>query len=239
MRYLDLTFRTPQQNLACDEALIDLCEQGYAHEILRFWEPHEYFVVVGYSSQLDSEVNLRSCRGNRIPVLRRCSGGGAVLQGPGCFNYSLILRIQRSSLLGTVSGSNAFIMKRQKEALEQIIESKVRIQGFSDLSMGSLKVSGNAQYRKKNFLLFHGTFLLHLDLSLVEKVLPLPSRQPLYRQNRSHGEFLSNLDIPADLIKRGLQKRWKAAERLESVPWQEIEDLIRIRYGRDEWNSKF
>jgi lipoate-protein ligase A len=218
---------------------MDLCEKGYAHEILRIWEPHEYFVVVGYSSKLDSEVNRHYCRTNRIPVLRRCSGGGAVLQGPGCFNYSLILRIQRTSLLGTVSGSNAFIMRRQTEALKHIIGSKIEIQGFSDLSTGGLKVSGNAQYRKKDFLLFHGTFLLHLDLSLVEKVLPLPSRQPPYRQNRSHGEFLTNLDIPADLIKRALQKRWEATERLAKVPLEEIETLVKTRYGRDQWNDKF
>ena len=40
MQLLDLTFPTPEENLACDEALLEMCEQGYDREILRFWEPH-------------------------------------------------------------------------------------------------------------------------------------------------------------------------------------------------------
>src|SRR2546422_3154717 len=67
MHLLDLTFPTPAENLACDEALLDLCEQGGAGEVLRFWEPREYFVVVGYANKVASEVNLAACRGLAQP----------------------------------------------------------------------------------------------------------------------------------------------------------------------------
>ena len=35
--------------------------------------------------------------------------------------------------------------------------------------------------------------LLNLDLGLIEELLPLPSKRPDYRKDRSHAEFLVNL----------------------------------------------
>src|SRR5713226_6021948 len=67
----------------------------------------------------------------------------------------------------------------------------VTVEGFTDLAVNGLKFSGNAQRRKRRCLLFHGTFLLDLDLALVEKLLRPPSRQPAYRENRSRAEFLT------------------------------------------------
>ena len=92
MKCLDLTLRTPAENLACDEGLLDFCEGGCGHEILRFWEPQTHFVVLGHANRVATEVDREACERLGIPVLRRCSGGGTVLQGPGCLNYSLILK---------------------------------------------------------------------------------------------------------------------------------------------------
>src|ERR1041384_1929474 len=93
MKLLDLTLPTPEENLACDEALLDLCETDGDDGILRFWEARQHFIVLGYSNKAGTEANLPRARQYSVPVLRRCTGGGAVLQGPGCLNYSLILRI--------------------------------------------------------------------------------------------------------------------------------------------------
>lgn len=240
MKYLDLTFPTPQQNLACDEALILFYEDlSYNDEILRFWEPPDYFVVLGHSGKIDSEIDLASCRANRIPILRRCSGGGTVLQGPGCLNYSLILRIDHQDSLQGISQTNSFVLGYLKQALEPLIGPGVEIQGHTDLAVGMRKFSGNAQYRKRRFLLFHGTFLLHFDISFLEKILPVPSKQPAYRQNRTHGNFLTNLNLPPDKVKEALKQSWSAREEFKNIPFEAIERLARERYSSDEWNLKF
>ncbi|MEK6613802.1 MAG: lipoate--protein ligase family protein [Candidatus Binatota bacterium] len=240
MKVLDLTLPTPQHNLACEEALIQWCEEdGYEDEILRFWEPREHFAVLGYSGKVNSELNLISCQDLCVPVLRRCSGGGTVLQGPGCLNYALILRIPDREALKGITETNAFIMQRLKNALEPILGPGIEIQGFSDLALGALKFSGNAQYRKRRFLLFHGTFLLRFDISLVEKLLPIPLRQPPYRQNRSHGDFLTNLNLPSDTIKQTLKRAWNATAELKEIPLDRIERLVRERYGKEEWTFHF
>ena len=92
MKYLDLTLPTPKENLACDESLLEACENESGGETLRVWSPKDYFVVLGYSNRIEEEVHTAFCEKNKLPVLRRVSGGGTVLQGPGCLNYSLILK---------------------------------------------------------------------------------------------------------------------------------------------------
>src|SRR3990172_5057124 len=240
MKVLDLTLPTPEHNLACEEALIQWCEEdGYEDEILRFWEPREHFAVLGYSGKVNSELNLISCQDLCVPVLRRCSGGGTVLQGPGCLNYALILRIPDREALKGITETNSFIMQRLKNALKPILGPGIEIQGLSDLALGRQKFSGNAQYRKRRFLLFHGTFLLRFDISLMDKLLPVPSKQPPYRQNRSHASFLTNLNLPPYRVKEALKESWSATEELKNIAYETIERLARERYSRDEWNLKF
>ena len=207
MKLCDLTLPTPEENLACDEALLDLCEAGGSDELLRLWALPQYFVVLGYANKAATEVNLPFCRKHTIPVLRRCTGGGTVLQGPG-----------RAQLLP--DPAHRRLRPVPQHPRHQPVHSRapprrpgrrcccapVEWRGQTDLAIGGLKFAGNAQRRRRRFLLFHGSFLLHLDLSLVEQVLPLPSRQPDYRVNRSHSDFLINLNVPAPTINAALEQ---------------------------------
>jgi lipoate---protein ligase len=239
MKLCDLTLPTPEENLACDEALLDLCEAGDNDELLRLWALPQYFVVLGYANKAGTEVNLPFCRKLTIPVLRRCTGGGTVLQGPGVLNYSLILRIDGSGPSHSVPATNKFILERHREALAALLVAPVECRGQTDLAIGGLKFAGNAQRRRRRFLLFHGSFLLHLDLGLLEKILPLPSRQPDYRVNRSHSDFLINLNVPPHSLKTALAKAWNATEPLAPIPFDQITHLAREKYALDEWSFKF
>ena len=239
MKLCDLTLACPEENLACDEALLDLCESGQSEDLLRFWEPTQYFVVLGYANKSALEVNLPFCRANHIPVLRRCTGGGTVLQGPGVLNYSLILRIDDSRPLHSIATTNEFILQRHEAALKPLLLAQVEHHGHTDLTIGGLKFSGNAQRRQRHFLIFHGSFLLNLDIKLVEWSLPMPSRQPSYRVNRSHADFLVNLKTPAATIKNALMKTWQAATPLTDLPWHRLHRLAAEKYALDEWNLKF
>jgi lipoate---protein ligase len=239
MKYLDRTLRTPQENLACDEALLDQCEEGFPDEILRFWEPRQHFIVLGYSNKTPSEVNIDSCKKLGLPVLRRCSGGGTVLQGPGCLNYALILRIREDSPLVGIPQANAFIMNRNRNALNSLLDGNVLIQGHTDLTLQGLKFSGNSQRRRRHFLLFHGSFLLNLDLSLMEQALHMPSKQPEYRRDRAHKDFLTNLNLPATAIKGAMKHAWHATETFAEIPGARIQQLVQEKYATDAWNFKF
>ena len=239
MNFCDVTLAGPEENLACDEVLLDRCEAGELEALLRFWEPTQHFVVVGYANQVSVEVNQDYCRRQSIPILRRCSGGGTVFQAPGILNYSLVLRIADSPALAGIAGTNDFVMERHRRALQKLLVATVEKQGHTDLAIGGLKFSGNAQRRRKEFLLFHGSFLLNTDIGLIEKVLPLPSRQPDYRAGRTHVHFLMNLKIAAPVLKAALVEAWQAVIPLTEIPLDQIRQLARQKYRSDGWNLKF
>ncbi len=237
--YLDQTLPTPAENLACDEALLDLCDSGDLPGVLRFWEAPAYFIVLGYSNQARREVDLDACAAQGFPVLRRCSGGGTVLQGPGCLNYSLILEIQGTPAFETIRQTTEYILNQHEKAIAALLPDPVATQGLSDLTWQGLKFSGNAQRRKRRALLFHGTFLYRFDLPLIGKVLPLPSREPDYRNGRPHDQFLINLPVAAEKIKAALRHQWHALSPLSSIPQTQIARLCAEKYSQQAWNFKF
>ena len=246
MNYCDLTLPAPEENLACDEALLDFAEEqvtagastGFGGGILRFWESTRYFVALGYGKELSKEVNVEFCRRNTIPVLRRCTGGGTVLQGPGVLNYALILNVDSQAPLQNITSTNRYIMEMHREAFTRLLGAPVEVSGHTDLAIGGLKFSGNAQRRRKRHVLFHGCFLLHMDIDIMEQALPIPAVKPAYRLERTHREFLLNLKIDSNLIKQGLRKTWNASHPLESIPYERIGVLQRDRYSREEWNAR-
>ena len=212
----DFPLPTPAENLAGDEALLNACEAN-GGAALRFWESPVPFVVVGYGNEIVREVNVSACAADGVPVLRRCSGGGTVLQGPGCLNYALVLDLASDAALASVAGANRFILHRVTAALAGLLGEPVERCGDTDLVWRGRKFSGNAQRRRRTHLLFHGTLLLGFDLALVAKYLPPPSREPDYRQARPHGEFIANLPLPARAVKAALAAAWQASPT--TTPW--------------------
>lgn len=246
--FLDLTLPTPAENLAADEALLDFFEANGGEGVLRFWEPQKHFVVVGYANSVAKEVNAAACEAGKVPICRRCSGGGTVLQGPGCLNYSLVLKIEQDGPLHSITSANRFIMEKNRAAVEskyKVPGSRFNVAGHTDLVIqdsafgNARKFSGNAQRRKKHFLLFHGTFLLNFDIALIERYLRMPSKEPAYRQGRSHEDFLANLNLPVEAVKEALRGAWGAGNAMEAVPGDAIALLARDKYVTNEWNFKF
>ena len=249
VKLLDLTLPTPAENLACDEALLDLCEEE-GEEILRFWEARQPFVVVGYGNRIETEVQTEACQKQGVPILRRCSGGGTVVQGPGCLNYSVTLRLPERGLLATVTGTNAFVMERNRAALEVLLDRRIAVQGHTDLAFTGqagrdvvpssrwLKFSGNAQRRRRRALVFHGTILYDFELRMIGELLREPSVQPDYRAHRSHSEFVGNIPARPDSIRAALRSAWQTQESFVAVPAGRIEQLRRDQYQNDAWTRR-
>jgi lipoate---protein ligase len=189
------------ENLALDKVRFRALEDGAQGEILRLWESPALVVVVGRSSVMPSEVDLETCVEDSVAVLRRDSGGGAVLLGPGCMSYSLLLSLGRHPELRNVSLSYRLILGWLVQALAV---PGLETRGVSDLAIGERKVSGNAQRRGRQALLHHGTLLYEFDPRLVERYLKQPLRQPDYRSGRRHADFLGNLPLSRDQIRTRL-----------------------------------
>ena len=239
MKYLELTFADPARNLACDEALLDLFEMEHIDDgLLRLWQPQNFFVVLGHSNRLRAEANIPACLAGGIPILRRVSGGGAVLQGPGCLNYSLFLDGTAHDVRNIEAGFR-YVLERHRQFIGALTSDDIRIDDNSDLTIAGRKFSGNAQYRKSRYVLVHGTFLLRFDLSMIDRCLHLPAKQPKYRENRPHLDFVANLDVEPNRIRSGLRDSWRATDTFDAIPLNQVERLVDMRYGLEAWSRKF
>jgi lipoate---protein ligase len=236
MRLLDLTLPTAAENLALDEALLVSAEEGTGGEVLRLWESPALAVVLGTAGSVSIDVNLAACEADGVPILRRASGGGTVLIGPRCLCFSLVLNYDRAPRLNEIPASNRYVLGRVVSALAPVLPAAV--EGTSDLAAAGVKFSGNAQQRKRTHFLHHGTLLCGFDLALVSKYLNAPERQPDYRRNRPHAEFVTNLPISVEEAKRRLVVEWQSEGDYAPVPLEKVRELVAEKYARDEWNRR-
>jgi lipoate---protein ligase len=235
LRFYDRGFATPEENLACDEVLLDVCEEGAGGEVLRVWQPHCRFVVLGYTNAAAREVNLPACEAEGVPVHRRTTGGGTIVQMPGCLNYALVLKMGREEALEGIDTTNAYILGRVAGALGTLTGEPVVLQGHTDLCLGHRKFAGNAQRRKSRAVLFHGTMLLHADIPGIERLLPQPSMQPGYRDDRGHRDFLTNLGLDPLPVVEALRAAWEAHEPSHLDIDHRVAALATQKYIRREW----
>jgi lipoate-protein ligase A len=238
VQLLDFSAPTPEENLALDEALLEAAEAGEGQTTLRFWESSAYFVALGYTNRRATETNVEECLRRGIPILRRATGGGTVLQGPGCFNYALVGSIPKGDSLN-VGATNDFVMQSVQSALNPLLNGEVELRGHTDLTWRERKFSGNAQKRKARHFLFHGTVLLDFDLELVQNVLRSPSKEPAYRAGRAHREFVGNVPLERNAVKRALAETFGATTMATTRPDELMRQLVEQKYARDEWNWKF
>jgi lipoate-protein ligase A len=242
MYHLPLTLETPAANLALDEALVDAAEAGdLAGEILRLWEPAAPFVVLGRSSPA-AEVRLDACRRDGVPVLRRSSGGGTVVAGPGCLMYAVVLDLERRPELRAIDRAHRWVLERLARRLSTL-GAGVACAGTSDLVLPAAegaapkKIAGNSLRLRRRRLLYHGAILYDFPLHLIGRWLAAPTRTPDYRQGRAHDEFVANLAASREAIVGAIIDAWEAHDPLDDWPRRRTEELAATRYATIDWSA--
>ncbi|HMW07192.1 MAG TPA: lipoate--protein ligase family protein [Leptospiraceae bacterium] len=211
--YLDqLTKTSPYLNLAIEEAIaLNLFQFGYSGAV-RFWTNHNT-IVLGISDSVSKNIpedkirefkndypQLRKSykRKESLYISRRASGGGTVFHDSEFnLNYSLFASTKERKELYPVKDSYKILLGLVTDAIgKQGIAASYA--GKSDIAIetdGVLKkISGNAQFRKRDCIVQHGTIILDTKIiNLVLENLSHPPEEPDYRKNRSHSDFLTSL----------------------------------------------
>ena len=248
MQRLELTLATPAENVALDEALLDWAEtQPGGREFLRIWESPEPMVVVGRSTRIAQEVDLAECQRQGVPVIRRSSGGAAIVAGPGCLMYAVVLSYEKRPDLRDITRAHCFVLDRLIEALGPLLAASTKLTraGTCDVVLtqnsfdSARKFSGNSLRVKRTHCLYHGTLLYNFDLKLLETCLRLPPRRPEYRESRSHLEFVHNVPLTRRQLIEALDTAWPTSGRLADPPLNLVKDLVRERFGLKPWNEEF
>jgi lipoate---protein ligase len=142
-------------------------------------------IVMGVSGK---PADLIHCDRADIPIIKRFSGGGTVVVDDKTLFVSFIFQ------------KDAVPIKAYPEPIlkwsAQLYANAFSIAGFglreNDYVIGETKCAGNAQYLSKNRWLHHSTFLWDYSHSRMS-LLKMPARQPKYRAQRDHGDFIMRL----------------------------------------------
>ena len=152
--------------------------------------------------------------------------------------YSLVLSYQRRPALRMLQQAHEFVLGRIADALSEVVPG-VQFLGTSDLALDNQKkFSGNSMRCRRSHLLYHGTLLYAFPLELIRTCLAMPPRQPDYRQGRSHTDFVANLPVARETLRRCLIEAWQPEEEMDDWPRPETEQLAADTYGRDKWNQR-
>ena len=173
------------------QALAGLDLFANAVPALQVLPARECVVVVSRSRQPEREVHLDRCAADGVPVVIRPSGGGAVVLAPGAVAASMV-----AVPLGASSLPEREFRRfcgRVAQALEACGVPDVVMRGVSDLCLGDRKIAGTSLRLWRGLVLFQVSLLLDMDLHLLQRYLPMPSRQPDYRQDRGHLAFVTSL----------------------------------------------
>ena len=178
-RLLSTGFRDCYYNMGLDEALLESTAAGLAggsaRGVLRFygWEPAA--VSIGYFQKLDEEVDIDAAKQYGFDIVRRISGGGAVLHRSE-LTYSIIAGNDHPLVGKDVDESYRILCRGIMHGLAVLgIESV--FSGTNDILTGGKKISGNAQTRRMSCLLLHGTILLDSDVDTMFDVLKTPKEK--------------------------------------------------------------
>lgn len=140
-------------NLALEELLVKKCND----EIFFLWQ-NAPAVIIGRNQNTLAEINSDFIHANNINVTRRNTGGGAVYHDLGNVNYSYIVNFKEG---GSINFAD-FAIPVIKTLAEMGINAE--FSGRNDILIDGRKISGSAQSRIGDRILFHGTLLFDVNI---------------------------------------------------------------------------
>jgi lipoate-protein ligase A len=264
-RLLNTGVATGAGNMAVDEAILIAHSRGEVPPTLRFYGWNPPTLSLGYFQEADKEVDFAACRARGIDVVRRLTGGRAVLHDQEV-TYSLVAAENNPVVPGGVLESYLQISRGLVAGLEnlgvgaEIVSHSRKSLGTAacfdspswyELVVGGRKLIGSAQTRKSGCLLQHGSILLDLDADKLFAVLKVANeavRERLKDNFRQRACSLSDVmgmkpDFDAvcrafaDGIARGLEIDLVPGE-LTGAEKKHAEALVQEKYAQDHWNRK-
>jgi len=154
------------------------------------WIPDKVYIVLGASNNPADALNMDMVEKDQITVLKRPSGGQTVILTPNNIIIAAVFFDKK-----TMQPKNVFqqINKLIISTIEHTGIHDLSLMGISDIAISGKKILGSAIYRSKEALLYHAVLNLGEPSVTFERYLKHPSKEPEYRQGRSHAEFVTSL----------------------------------------------
>ncbi|MFH0970321.1 MAG: lipoate--protein ligase family protein [Candidatus Diapherotrites archaeon] len=174
-RLIPIETHSAFMNMALDEACAHAIAMGQVNPTIRFYRWKPSAVSIGYFQSLAQEVDVNACVEQKVDVVRRRTGGGAVYHDyDGEITYSVIApeKLFPSNIIESYRHVAEWILNGLK---------KVGIEGefvpINDIVVNGKKISGNAQTRRNGILQMHGTILCDVDVEKMFSLLKVPNEK--------------------------------------------------------------
>lgn len=264
-RLINSGFQTGAMNMALDEALLHSVANGESLPVLRFyrWEPAT--VTLGYAQSVTKDLDLDICRQAGLGVVRRSTGGRAVLHDQEV-TYAVIAPLNAGLFGNSVLDCYRVISKVLQETLRQLGLPAQLVPGKSrdgnqnatkavcfttpsqyELLVDGCKVAGSAQKRHGQAFLQHGSIPVEMDLELLGKALKIgttsatdDSLNTVGWLNRWSEQPLTITDVEkalADVFAKELQVEWVVSEPTAKES-HEAGLFCAEKFACSEWNLK-
>jgi lipoate-protein ligase A len=253
-RFIDTGPCRASYNMALDEVIAMEVKKGNALPTLRLYAWDKPSVSIGYFQKV-SDINIDYCMGKGIPIVRRPTGGRAILHDheitysfsvktdSGVFSKGLLDSYKKISNAFGIALSKIGIaseLKLQREPHRNRSPLCFQSTSYGEITVNSKKVIGSAQKRWPNGLLQQGCIPFIIDKDEIDKIFRLKSSE---RGKKFTG--LKNIfsDINIEKIKNAIRVSFEETFDIRLIPssptLDEIslaEELENQKYLSPQWN---
>ena len=189
-RFIDSGALTGAENMAIDEAMLEAQGANESLPTLRVYTWRPVAVSLGKFQRVGSSVDLEACRQLGIHVVRRPTGGRAILHTDDEVTFSLVLSTTRLGVKGVMAsyralaggivaalrllGADARLSERAPPSNRPRVSQDpacFAIRARCDIAVGCWKLVGSAQLQRKGVLLQQNSLPLRLHVAEWGKVL--------------------------------------------------------------------
>lgn len=229
----------PTLNLALEEYILRTLPEG--ENCLLFYV-NEPSIIIGKNQNTLEEINSEYVEANKLHVVRRLSGGGAVYHDLGNLNFSFIMRDDGSSFHNFRKFTEPVVKALQKLGVD------AELTGRNDLQVGERKISGNAQFHTKGKMFSHGTLLFDSEIENVVSALKVNAEKYVSKATKSIRSRVANISeflkepLTIDQFQKSLlasifeQEDGVQEHVLTDEDWAGVRKLADERYRSWEWN---
>ncbi|MFV0373374.1 lipoate--protein ligase family protein [Microbacterium sp.] len=235
---------SPHLNLALDEVLTTRVGGGVREPTLRIWEWDTSAVVIGSFQSYRNEVDPDGATRHGFDVVRRISGGGAMLMAADAIiTYSLYVP---ASLVAGMSfaDSYAFLDDWVLQALRSLGIEAV-YQPLNDIASPHGKIGGAAQKRLANGgVLHHATLAYDMDGQVMTEVLRIGREKLSDKGTASAAKRVdplrSQTGLPREQIIARFIETFTALHggtpgNITTEEYSEAERLVQSKFATDAW----
>ena len=240
--------RSGSFNMAADQLLLEKCRDD-VDPVFRLYDWECPTLSLGKNEKIDSLIDLQECQNLSIPVVRRMTGGKAVLHGFD-LTYSLAAGVQDSNFPGVILENYKFLASGFKNFFHKLgLETELFKKSLKkkktephicfaepasyEILIEGKKIIGNAQrvriirgknLQPKRFFLQHGSILLKDSIPLILRIFPQAHEKDL----RSEIHSLQSVGIFPKYSKK----------KLISMLTESFRNTFEIEWDNRKWSTK-